>query len=447
MDLNDHLDILGQQPGLNIYTQICSCYTVPDASSYSAIVKILENGLSRLSNSFPWTAGQVVNEGASKGNTGIFKIAPLEKTPRLVVKDLRDDPSAPTMDGLREAHFPFRMLDESIIAPRNTIPGTGGADVSDSPVLIVQVTFIVGGLILTFLGQHQTMDGTGQGEVIRLFSKACHGEPFSSEEISTGNMPREDITPLLDDEYKPGPEIEQFLTKPSPAADTPPPKCSWTYFSFDDAALKAIKSLATTTLISGFVSTDDALSAFIWKCVARVRLHRLDPSAISTFARAVNIRSHLGVPQSYPGLVQSMVNSTCTAQELVNDTLGSVASRLRSALDPTTSDLAYKSRALATFLNRSPDKSIVAFTAMVDPSTGIMLSSWAKLDSYDLDFNLGLGPPESVRRPQFFPVESLMYLLPRRADGEIVVAMCLRDEDMVRLRNDEVFTKYGKNIE
>ena len=55
----------------------------------------------------------------------------------------------------------------------------------------------------------------------------------------------------------------------------------------------------------------------------------------------------------------------------------------------------------------------------------IMLSSWAKLDCYELDFNLGLGKPDSVRRPQFAPVESLIYLMPKTLDGEIVVGICL----------------------
>ena len=75
-----------------------------------------------------------------------------------------------------------------------------------------------------------------------------------------------------------------------------------------------------------------------------------------------------------------------------------------------------------------------------------MLSSWAKLDCYELDFNLGLGNPEAVRRPQFEPVESLIYLMPRRLDGEIAVAVCLRDGDVERLRVDDGFAKYGRYI-
>ena len=39
-----------------------------------------------------------------------------------------------------------------------------------------------------------------------------------------------------------------------------------------------------------------------------------------------------------------------------------------------------------------------------------------------------------------------MYLMPKAPDGEIVAAICLRDEDMERLRVDEGFTKYARFI-
>ena len=141
-----------------------------------------------------------------------------------------------------------------------------------------------------------------------------------------------------------------------------------------------------------------------------------------------------------------MTYHTYTLQKLVEEPLGGVASQLRSALDPKTSNLGYSTRALATFLNRTPDKSIISFTATLDLSADIMFSSWAKLDCYELDFNLGLGQPEAIRRPQFGPVESLIYLMPRTLDGVIAVAICLRDEDMERLRADEEFAKYGRHV-
>ena len=141
-----------------------------------------------------------------------------------------------------------------------------------------------------------------------------------------------------------------------------------------------------------------------------------------------------------------MTYNKSTLQKLVEEPLGSLASQLRSAVDPKTSNLAYNTRALATCLDRAPDKNIFSITATLDLSTDIMLSSWAKLNCYGLDFGLGSGNPEAVRRPQFEPVESLIYLMPKTLDGEIAVAICLSDGDMERLRADEAFTMYGTYI-
>lgn len=450
-DLNMDLDIFGQAPSLlRLYTQLCFCYPVADASSHSAIIDTLTEGLERLTASFPWVAGQVASEGSVEGDPGVFKIKPLDKLPRLVVKDLRDDPSMPTMDTIRRANFPFSVLDECVIAPRNTLPEP--SDFDPAPVFLLQANLIIDGLMLTFVANHAAMDMTGQAQIIYLLSKACRNEQFTSDELSSGNLDRRNVVPLLEESYEPSPVIEDQILEPatsSPSdAQTPlsPPKCSWAYFTFKSSALTALKLTATQTITSGFVSTDDALSAFIWQSVTRARLPRLNPTTQSTFARAIDARRFLGIPSTYTGLIQNMTYSTYKLQKLVEAPLGSVASLLRSALDPKTSDIGYNVRAYATELSRTKDKAGISVTSKINSSVDIMLSSWAKVDCYNLDFNLGLGKPEAVRRPRFPPVECLMYLMPKAPDGEIALGVCLRHEDMERLKADEEFTQYGTYV-
>ena len=445
-ELDDYLDALGQQPELRICTQLCLCFPVNDKSSYSRIVETLTQGLKLLSASFPWVAGQVSKDGDSAdGSPGIFKIKALDPTPRLIVKDHRNEPKAPTMDNLREASFPCRMLDEDVIAPRKTIPSPKESTL-ESPVFLLQANLIAGGLILTFVGQHQILDMPGLGQTIHLFSKACRAEPFTSEELSTGNLSRRNLIPLIDN-YKPGPELARQIKPPTPSnASSHPPESAWAYFTFSAGSLSTLKSLATSNLSSGYVSTDDTLSAFIWQSITRARLPRLDPTSETTFGRAVDARRYLNIPKTYPGLVQNMAYHTHSPQKLVEDSLGVVAAQLRSAVDPATSDLGFRTRALTTFLHNSPDKNAVSVIATLDLPSGLILSSWANIDAYDLDFNLRLGKPEAVRRPQFMPFESLVYLMPKTSDGEITAAVCLRLEDMERLSTDEAFTKYGRYI-
>lgn len=458
--LDDVLEILGQQP-IPIYTQICLCYSVANASSHPAVVETLRNGLKRLSASFPWVTGQVVNEGACEGKAGIFKIKPLEDTPRLVVRDLRDDPSIPSMDVLQRATFPISMLDEAVLCPRKTVGG-GNPDDSEpdsTPVFLLQVNFISGGLLLTFLGQHQAMDGMGQGHIMHLLSKACSNEPFTSEELASGNLVRHSLIPLLDESWEQGSELDHQIAKPAPlppvcddadshSALTLPPKCTWTTFAFDMSSLNVLKSVATKSIPPSFsyISTDDALSAFVWQSVIRSRLPRFDPTTESTFARAIDVRRYLDIPQTYPGLIENMTYNTYTFQKLIEQPLGVIASQLRSGVDPKISHLGYSTRALGTALSRASDKSVISITASIDLPTDIMLSSWAKLNCCELEFGFGLGKPEAVRRPLFDPCESLVYLLPKTLDGEIVIAICLRDEDLERLKADKDFTKHARHI-
>ena len=197
---------------------------------------------------------------------------------------------------------------------------------------------------------------------------------------------------------------------------------------------------------SVFISTDDTVSAFIWQFISRARIPRLEFSAQSTLRRAVDVRQHLGIPPTYPGLMQNMTYNTTTLQYLLQESLGTTASKLRSQLDPQVVDLAYNTRALVTFLTRSPDKTQAGFTANADTGTDFALSSWTKINLYDLDFNLGLGKPEAVRRPCFISFEGLGYLMPRSPRGEMVAGICIRDEDWERLRADEEFMKYATCI-
>ncbi|KAJ5714859.1 Transferase [Penicillium malachiteum] len=352
---NDVLDILGQQPGMHkLYTQICSIYAVPDSSNFDTIINTLRNGLDELTESIPWLAGEVINEGASERNTGVYKIIRTERIP-LIVKDHQQDTSAPTMNALRESNFPISMLHENIIAPCLTInlPGnTVGLAAHSAPVFAVQANFITGGLILTFVGQHDVMDMTGQDAIIEWLDNICHGTPLTQEDISIGNMDRTKTVSLFGDDYKPGPELDEQMIRPPPAeldvssTPTTPAPSTWAYITFSVTALESLKidATKTMTLPSGFISTDDALCAFIWKCVSRARIPCLAPNTKSSFARAVDIRQRMGLPTSYPGMFQNMTYQHDTLQSLAEKPLGVIASEFRRQLDPKVRDLVYNAR-------------------------------------------------------------------------------------------------------
>lgn len=457
-DLSEHQDILGQLIRVNIYTPICLCFPLQNASSKSQIIiDTLTQGLERLFVSFPWLAGQVIREGVAEGNTGCSKIIPLNnKTTRLIVKDLSHEATVPSMDSLRNAKFPFSMLDGEVFAPLSGLPTSYEGD--PAPVFFLQANFINGGLLLNFAGEHSTMDGQGLGEIIRLFDKACHNEPFTDEEILQGNRARDSVIPLFDKiSYKSGPELDHLLVKlrattsiTTASTINMPPKCTWVYFHFSSPNLSKLKSIASSSPSSNsedattapYITTNDALSAFIWQSTSRIRSFRLPPHSTSTFARAVDVRSSLSIPPGYLGNMFNHTYTTLPLSSLVSSpSLSSITSSLRLALNP--SDLSFTIRSLATHVSLTEDKSGISLGANLDFSTDIFFSSWARLACYKLDFNLGLGLPESVRRPRYAAVESLMYLMPIDRSEGIDAAICLRNEELERLRGDREFREYA----
>ncbi|KAJ5965401.1 hypothetical protein N7481_012115 [Penicillium waksmanii] len=226
---------------------------------------------------------------------------------------------------------------------------------------------------------------------------------FTREEQTINMMDRRRVMPLLPESYdiwNPGPELNFHVHRPretefATTTDLNLATATWACVNFPQLSLNQLKSWATMTKKDPsipFVSTVDTVCAFLWKCISRVRLSRLDPSMISTISRAVDIRNRMGVPGSYLGVLQSLTFARRSLQQVVDYPLGVKASYLRSLLDPDVVDLVYQARALNTFVARAGEKKITAsFTANVNPTADLMTSSWSKIGYYDYDFNLGLG--------------------------------------------------------
>ncbi|KAK8092603.1 hypothetical protein PG999_014802 [Apiospora kogelbergensis] len=445
-DVNIILDGYGQML-VTIFTQISLCYPMTDKSRLPELMKTLQRGLERLTESFPWLAGQVVCEGAAANVAGVFIIKPLDKTPRLTVRDLTEESTMSSLEDIRQAGYPMDRLDEDMVAPRRTSSGCPGETTAE--VFQLQVTIIEDGLILTFLGQHQCMDGVGQGQVMHLLSKACRGEAFTADELRSGNRDPADAIPLLDENnLTTGPELRYNMAKPLSASDAKPRAAGvWCHFSFPLDSLRTLKQTAEQALpaTTQFISTDDALTAFVWQSIMRARLPRLPEDSPALLARSADIRKHVGISATHPGFAQCMTyHDQFTAQELVDSPLGAIAADLRAALAPGTSTLAHDARALATLVARTPDKSAVSLLGGAFDMAGgrdVMINSWAGQGAYGLDFGLGLGLPEAVRRPRFDGFQGLVYLLPKRPDGEVGVAVCLSGEDLQRLKDDGEFTR------
>ncbi|KAG2168377.1 hypothetical protein VTO58DRAFT_108295 [Aureobasidium pullulans] len=425
-DQSEILDVFGQNSRLSrLYTQLCFCFELPEnpeqTNKQAEVVEFLQDGLERLAKAFPWTAGKVVN------TREFYEIVPHRGTPELQVVDARK--KLPCFREYQTAHYPFRFLGETVVASKFTLPGSSD---ETAPVLMFKANFVVGGLLLVIDAQHNCMDIRGQGEVIRLFAKACRSEPFSDEELQGKHFGRLETLPKV---------ISAPNSVPGSVNEQAVPSI-WSYFLISSEAAKDLKKKATFDLPAGFVSTDDTLTAFTWQSVTRARMYRLPGGQTTTLERQVDARACLDIPSSFIGNVVTKTTHRETAQELIRKPLGVIASELHDALrsrDALAGNTMASATALVEYLKSSDSKTSDRSSL---PSTDLKLSSWSKEACCDFNFGGVLGKADAVRRPAFKAWEGLVYFMPKDSDGSIAVALCLRGEDFERLRNDSLFSNY-----
>ena len=446
MEFDGTLNIFEQRPVWGrLAINLGFCFHLSEEADLAVINKKFQHALVTLAGNFPWIAGEVVTEGRDKdGSSGVSKIVSRDQMPKIISRDHRKITSIPSMQQLRQAGIPISMLDDSVFAPR---AAAVAIPLVSRPVLMVQSNVIHGGLVLVFSGDHAAVDLPGLLQIIRWFSTLCHDTRLSTTELMTGNMSRRDLIPLLDSSYQPGEELAQQIppnhTTGMPSSQA---RCSWATFKVPCHAVSEIKTAATATRTSPYVSTDDSLSAFIWQSVARARMQRLSPDTISKAARAINVRRILDIPSDYPGLVQNNIFHQLPLHELSTQPLGVVASMFRDAITCKSPSLEFYSRALATALSRTTDKGSLRVGANLNLSSDLLLSSATTSGAYQLDFALGLGLPEAVRLTRQDPFESMAYLLPFTPEGDATILICLRDSDLAAVMADESFSQFAQYV-
>lgn len=448
-DFSHLQDVLGQMAFLKTYVVIS--YGLRTRGSTEETQKTLEDAAEKLIEAFPWVAGHVIYQGSGPGKTGLAAIVPYpqgERTTPVIVRDIRD--TSASLEKILEAGEPMHMLDGEILAERKGLPHSYDESQGPAPVLVIQANVIKGGILLCFQGNHHAMDMNGMAHMMRLFSKALRGEPFSDDEIKHGNRERRGVIKLLgpDDEKT---DVSKLLVKPpspgNPETNSTVPDVQWVYLRFPGPKLAELKAAAEGP--GQWISTDDALSAFAFQRITAARMKRIEKKQPQIrFCRAINGRRYLDppLPKEYMG---HMV--VCTFTEVPLDSpvatsdFGALARQIRADI------LSIKSNyieSIATALHELDDKTGLSYGATMNMAGwDLMLSSFAGLGLNEIDFGDALGgKPLFTKRPRFAPIEGLLYFMPRTADGDVDIAACLRSEDIETLKKDEEFLKYGSYI-
>ncbi|KAK4498654.1 hypothetical protein PRZ48_009164 [Zasmidium cellare] len=436
-------DVMGQWPQLKSYNHGILIFRDPGYPR-EMMKTVVQFGAEAIVEQIPWIAEQVVHNGVTKTNSGRYETAPWpeDQPPNELVRFKDCDDLLPSFDELQEAGFPIRMLPADILCPVPGYPETyDESTLYPAPALIVQVNFIRDGVLVTLCNQHNVMDGTGVFTLVQMLGSIVSGQEIPDEDLEQANRDRSTVVPL----YPAGCKIRNhdllLRQPPAPVMIPPPPEpAKWLALRFSKEAAAQVKE--TASQLEGFdpavshISTNDAVSALFWKCIAKARVdHGLDASLTSKFSRAIDCRAAVNVPATYLGQMVYFAAAWMTLRDLIDQPLSTITSCLRKSLNKANTE--YSVRSFATFLSQVPDKNTLAYGGSFNRETDISSSSMAG-SNFKVDMG-HFGRAEAIRRPNLSPLPSSFYTFPPGESGDLNLQVCLYDWEMEALKNDPMW--------
>lgn len=444
-------DIIGQFPGLKTYNHATLGFMFDEAHRATAILA-LQMTTEKLTSAFPWLSGAVVNEGSGPDDSGIFKIIDWPQSSSLFNQILRVKDCSDTLPSLADfilTKAPCSSIQGELVAPFPGFPECY-EDVSGSPapVFAIQVSLVEGGILLNFSTQCNAIDTSGMMQVIKLFSMAMRDLDFPPSAIKEGNRDRTKVIPLI----APGEPIKDHSYLYSPITATPPHPpffdelYRWAYFLMDESSIPLIKAAALH--IGGydnsipFISGNDAISAFYWKCIACVRLRGgQSPAIVSKFLREFDARPAMGVSAEYMGSMMYHASTRMTYRELQELPISTITCKLRKDMNDVNNG--FSIRSYATHIANTPDKSLMMYGGPFNADTDI---SVAAVPNTKFSHSFGvIGEPQFARRPNLAPIPGCVYFMPSEG-RHVPILVCLRNDDIEGLKTQPDWSRYTEFI-
>ncbi|KAL8382496.1 hypothetical protein RB595_006326 [Gaeumannomyces hyphopodioides] len=462
-DLDRYQDELGQLPQIQSYSQALYYFPHQQDVSRDAIVEKITRAVAQIRAKVPWMGARVICVGKGEGSSGHYRVIPVAPPePAIDITDLTD--ASPSYAEIRERKAPLSMIvaNAKRVSPVPGYPHRFEVDRDDDPAHCVrlQVSFVRGGVLLSFSIMHTMADAGGMFAYINMVAMGMRGEAIPASLLACVNMDRRGAVPLLTgkDPKEPAPlDHSHHLRKPLTPWDPLVPRQAARnhVFRFTATAMAAIKDLTGAPGAEGwdpavaFISTDDALSAFCWQRFILARTRRRGGFALpadtrSQFTRQMDGRRLVGLPTDYAAVVSHTARVTLTFAEVATGPLAAVACALRVALN--AANTAQHLRSMATFVAGTADRSAITYAGDFDPDRDVGTSSTRSLEKKAFpDFGPLLGTPEFYRRPPSMPFPATVVFLPS-TEGGCDADACVTDEDFETLMADPEWTKYVEHI-
>jgi hypothetical protein len=454
-NLERYQDDLGQLPMLQVYSHIIYLFPTPEDVSQHQITQDVEGAVTKVRHAVPWMGARVVCTGKSSENSGVYRATACPFPARAIdVRNLDDSDALLPFSEIRRLKAPLSILDTKELTSVTSFPERFDVESDDNPahVIRVQLTFIRGGVVLDFAIAHNMADAGGHFGLVKMVAMAMRGEDFPTSLLAAANHDRRGVVPLLGPQDVPMLDHNHHrrlaVSASAPLAPIPSEPARYHVFRFTPASMAALKDLArpvggpaNTNVL--FVSTDDAICAFVWQRLVTARSHLFPPNTRSRFSRQIDGRRLVGLPRDYMGDMIHTASAWLTFAEITQQPLSSVAVYLRHELDKANT--LHHLRSFATFIAEEPNKATITYAGPFDPRIDVGCSSIRGLPGIFPEFGR-LGRPEFVRRPAGVPFPSTIVLFPGTNQGDCDAVIGLTDREFETLRRDAEWEKYTEYI-
>ncbi|GAD96243.1 hypothetical protein AN9265.2 [Paecilomyces variotii No. 5] len=442
------------------YLRYVFLFQLPENYDLDRVVNSLKTGYHAAENRISVMGCEAVPDADSK-QAGVLKLQKLKDgdIEGIVVKDLRAQGAFPqTYAELKSNNFPVSAFDADILCRRSVwaLPG------EKLPISLVQANFIEGGLILTWCILHMVGDGTSFYVWAKVWAEECRRaqglgiiEPVELPDAIFSDRERI-MRPsgrnkgLLEDhpEYTiPSSTPEVALRKML----SPDHRGQVFYFSPEAlASLKAEASPKNATKPSDqeWISTNDALSALLWRTVMAVQwpLGSLEGDPQSVFNIAIDGRERTD-PPVHPntlGCFLEYIAIKAPIREILGSaSLADLAIMIRKAIQRADNQFTDD---VITLVDKLEDVNHIFPTAFLDvPGFHCVQSSWVKFDLYSLDWGSALGGKiDSVRAPHVGVINGLQVVLPVLPNGGVEVLVGVEANCLDKLLHEPLWTRFAQ---
>ncbi|KAB2580485.1 Trichothecene 3-o-acetyltransferase [Lasiodiplodia theobromae] len=446
-----------------IYTLLTLTYELDPAADKNKMVQNLREGLEITLGQYRSLAGELDTD---PNNGKVWIKRKKGKTVEYIVNDMSDTDEFPSFEALDREDFPAGKMDGDLLLPiavtqKQPLTPLGEDKDDETPILVAQVNFIRGGIIVAAAIHHCCSDGPGTDGFLAQWAANSHAIATSSA-LPPFDSSCMDRTPLIShakpsDEWMAATQRKirsldhQKTPPPPPPADFKMPPLSQVMMHFSSSGLAKLKE-ATKQPGDGseWVSTYDSIMAVLWRSFTRSRLEMFKPDleSESHLLHAVGIRKAVTppLPPHFLGNALLLPKPGVPISRLIADeTLPQIAGTVRQSIKDYTDPQMIQDT--LDWIAGTQDKTWITIRVNGFLGMDVCGTSWGTMTAYErADFGFGL--PRALRRPRP-TVDGYIFMYPRRpkkvnAEEEgIEVCVCLESSCMERLLKDEELLRFA----